>query len=227
MIKSFFKMIDLIIKKIRDEHIAAFSAQAAFFIIISFFPFIMLLLSIIQYFPVQESTIMKLFTQIFPDAVNSLVIVVVNDIYDTTSSGTVISLTALTAMWSAGKGFLAIMKGLNSVYEIKETRNYILLRIVSALYTLIFAIMLIATMVLFVFEINSTFGYRQIPCSKGYGFINYKPTKHSRPYYPYIFFLIIYVVVLTEKPILCVSSQSNDLCCRLDGLFLRFFLLHR
>jgi membrane protein len=43
------------------------------------------------------------------------------------------------------------MKGLNSVYEIKETRNGIYLRIMSTIYTLIFAIMLIATMVLFVF----------------------------------------------------------------------------
>lgn len=193
-------MIDLIIKKIRDEHIAAFSAQAAFFIIISFFPFIMLLLSIIQYFPVQESTIMKLFTQIFPDAVNSLVIVVVNDIYDTTSSGTVISLTALTAMWSAGKGFLAIMKGLNSVYEIKETRNYILLRIVSALYTLIFAIMLIATMVLFVFG-NQLYLWIQakFPVLKDMALLIISLRTIVGLITLIIFFLIIYVVIPNRK----------------------------
>jgi membrane protein len=76
---------------------------------------------------------------------------VVVEIYDTATSTTLISITAISTLWSAGKGFLAIMRGLNSVYEIKETRKYIFLRATSALYTLIFAIMLIATMVLFVF----------------------------------------------------------------------------
>lgn len=151
MVKATFKLIGLLSRKMRDDYIEAFSAQAAFFIIISFFPFIMLFLSILQFIPIEESTMMTIFTQIFPSAIKSMIVSVVYEIFHTTSSSTVISITAITALWSAGKGFLAIMKGLNSVYEIKETRNGIFLRIVSVLYTLIFAIMLIATMVLFVF----------------------------------------------------------------------------
>lgn len=151
MIKATIKLFGMFSRKIRDDHVAAFSAQAAFFLIISFFPFIMLLLSIIQYFPLRENSMPELFTQVFPETVNSMIISVISEINSTTHSGTLISITAITALWSAGKGFLAIMKGLNSVHEIKETRNYILLRAVSALYTLVFAVMLIATMVLFVF----------------------------------------------------------------------------
>jgi len=151
MIKKTIKLIELFFKKIRDDHISAFSAQAAFFIIISFFPFIMFLLSIVPFFQLQESTILKIFTQVFPKAFNSLIVRVITEIYDTNNSGTVISVTALTALWSAGKGFLAIMKGLNSVYEIQETRHSIFLRIVSTIYTLIFAIMLIISITIFVF----------------------------------------------------------------------------
>jgi membrane protein len=151
MVKATFRLIGLLSRKIREDHIAAYSAQAAFFIIISFFPFIMLLLSIVQYFHIGESSMMRLFTQAFPTAVNSMIISVIDEIYDTSSSSTLISITAISMLWSAGKGFLAIMKGLNAVYEIKETRKYILLRALSTFYTLIFAIMLIATMILFVF----------------------------------------------------------------------------
>ncbi len=151
MIKATFRLINLLSRKIRDDHIAAFSAQAAFFIIISFFPFIMLLLSIIKYFPLEESAMLKLFTQIFPNSVDAMIVTVIDQIYTSSASSTVISLTAITALWSAGKGFLAIMKGLNAVYEINETRHYILLRGIAAFYTLMFAIMLIATMILFVF----------------------------------------------------------------------------
>ncbi len=146
------RLIRILTKKIGSDHIAAYSAQAAFFIIISFFPFIMLLLGIVRFFPFEESTVMRSFTQVFPSALHSLVVSVIEQIYNTTAStGTFISITAATALWSAGKGFLAIMKGLNTIYDINETRNYVLLRITAAIYTLIFAIMLIASMVLFVF----------------------------------------------------------------------------
>ena len=138
-------------KKIRDDYVSAFSAQAAFFIIISFFPFIMFLLSIVPFFSLEESTILNLVTQVFPNAFNSFIVLVVTEVYHKTNSGTLISITAITALWSAGKGFLAIMKGLNSVYEIKETRKSIFLRFISTVYTLIFAIMLVATIILFVF----------------------------------------------------------------------------
>lgn len=137
--------------KIRDDHVSAFSAQAAFFIIISFFPFIMFLLSIVPFLSLKESTILNLATQIFPNAFNSLIVLVITEVYRKVNSGTLISITVITALWSAGKGFLAIMKGLNSVYGIQETRKSIILRIISTLYTLVFAIMLIASIILFIF----------------------------------------------------------------------------
>ena len=151
MIKATLRLISIFSKKIRDDHIAAYSAQAAFFIIISFFPFTMLLLSLIKYTTIEESQMMLLFTQAFPSGVNSMILSVIAEIYDTSASGTLISVTALSTLWSAGKGFLAVMKGLNAVFEIKETRKYLYLRGMSALYTLVFAFMLIATIVLFIF----------------------------------------------------------------------------
>lgn len=151
MIKSTIKIISMFFKKIRDDYVSAFSAQAAFFIIVSFFPFIMFLLSIVPYFNLEESTVLRTFTQVFPSAFRSLIVSIITQIYDSSGSSTLISVTVITALWSAGKGFLAIMKGLNSIYGIKETRKSIFLRITSTIYTLVFAIMLIVTMVLFVF----------------------------------------------------------------------------
>ena len=151
MIKATFRLIGLFSRKISDDHIAAFSAQAAFFTMISFFPFIMLLFSIVKFTSLDESSMLRIFTQIFPSAVYSMIVPTIHEIFNTSASSTLISVTAITTLWSAGKGFLAIMRGLNAVYEINETRPYIYLRITAAFYTLIFAIMLIATMVMFVF----------------------------------------------------------------------------
>lgn len=200
MIKATLRIIGLLSKKLRDDHVTAYSAQAAFFIIISFFPFIMLLLSIIQFFPVEESNMLKLFTQVFPTAINSLVFTIITEIYDTAVSGTVISITAITALWSAGKGFLAVMKGLNSVYEIKETRHYLLLRAMSALYTLIFAIMVITTMILFVFGNRLYYWIEQkFPVLMDTALVIISLRTIIGLFTLLLFFLIIYTVIPNRK----------------------------
>ncbi len=150
MIQKLYHTILDISHKLQRDYVSVFSAQAAFFIILSFFPFIMFLLTMIHYLPIQEHVMMKTFNDLLPKALNSYIVLIISEVYDH-SSTTIISVTALTALWSASKGFLGLVRGLNSVYNIKETRNYIKLRIISTLYTLGFTILLILTLVFLVF----------------------------------------------------------------------------
>lgn len=193
---------------------AAFSAQAAFFIIISFFPFIMLLLSIIHHFPVQERTnMLKVFMQIFPTAISSLIAKVIMEANSTTSTGTLISITAITALWTAGKGFLAIMKGLNSVYEIKETRKYLYLRIMSTIYTLVFAIMLIASMILLVFGNRLYLWIEQkLPVLQNLALLIISLRTIVGLITLLIFFLLVYVAIPNRKTRLMNELPGAFLC---------------
>ncbi len=150
MIKKLYHIILDITHKLQRDYVAVYSAQAAFFIILSFFPFIMFLLTLIHYLPIQEYVMMKTFNDMLPKALNSYIVLVISEIYNH-SSTTIISVTALTALWSASKGFLGLVRGLNSVYDINETRNYFKLRFISALYTLGFTILLILTLIFLVF----------------------------------------------------------------------------
>lgn len=207
MVKSTFRLVALFGRKIKEDHVEAYSAQASFFIIISFFPFIMLLLSIVQYFKIGESTTLKILTQMFPTAINSMLVSVFYEVYHTETSRTLISVTAISTLWSAGKGFLAIMKGLNSVFEIKETRRYFLLRAISAIYTLIFAIMIIATMILFVFGNRLYFWIEQkIPVLRDTAFIIISLRTLLGMVVLIVFFLMIYSFVPNRS-----SKLMNEL----------------
>ncbi|HEX3021774.1 MAG TPA: YihY/virulence factor BrkB family protein [Lachnospiraceae bacterium] len=136
--------------KIADDYIPVFSAQAAFFIIISFFPFLMFLLTLINFLPFTESQLLTLISDVLPVGIRSYVISIVTEIFNQ-PVGTIISITALTALWSSSRAFLAIVRGLNTIYDIDETRNYFLLRITSTLYTFVFALIIIASLGLLVF----------------------------------------------------------------------------
>lgn len=59
--------------------------------------------------------------------------------------------TIITTLWSAGKGIAALTNGLNSIYHVTETRNYIINRLRGMAYTLIFAAAFLTSLVLLVF----------------------------------------------------------------------------
>ncbi len=149
-IKEMYLHTRTICKKVGKDNVSVFSAQAAFFIILAFFPFIMFLLTLVQYLPIRESVMLRTFTDIMPKAINPYIVLIVSEVYDHATT-TITSVTAITALWSASKGFLGLVRGLNSVYGISETRNYIKLRLMSAFYTLGFTILLIITLLILVF----------------------------------------------------------------------------
>ena len=87
-----------IFDKYKKDEVTVYAAQASFFIVISFFPFIMLLLTLIQLIPaVNKSDLLELLVSIMPDMLDGLVISIVNDLY-TKSPGTILSISAVVVI---------------------------------------------------------------------------------------------------------------------------------
>ncbi len=134
-------------KHMSRKNISAFAASTAFFLFLSLIPALMLLCAIIPYTPLTEANLMSAARQISPDAMNSLLITIIRDVYD--KSIGLVSASAIITLWTAGKGVLALMRGLNAVNNVEEDRNYIVLRLVACLYTvLMLAAVLLALLVM-------------------------------------------------------------------------------
>lgn len=149
LIKKIVKLVQGFLKAMGDDHVSAYAAQTAYFIMLSFIPFIILLLTLIQYTTITKSDLFAVMQAILPDSMDSFVIGIIDEAYSKTV--VTISLSAITAAWSAGKGFLALMRGMNTIYNVEEHRNYIILRIRSAIYNVIFIISIILSLVVLVF----------------------------------------------------------------------------
>ena len=150
MISFFFHCKQIWDRCVKDE-ITVYAAQASFFIVTAFFPFIMLLLTLIQFLPnVGKSDLLAVMVRIMPKMLHSLVVSIVDDLY-IKSPGTILSATALTALWSAAKGMLGIERGLNRIYGDFKHRNYILQRLLCSFYTLIFMLVCVMSLVLLIF----------------------------------------------------------------------------
>ena len=151
-------MIDILIdiqrfyKRTKECNITIYSAYATLFILMAVFPFIMLLLTLIQYLPISPELIVDSVSKIMPSNFRPIIQFIVNDLLNNKASkGTLIYITVITALWSASRGVIGILKGLNSVYRIEEKGNYVIQRILATFYTLIFVIIVILTLTFLVF----------------------------------------------------------------------------
>ena len=133
----------------RDDHVGAYAAQTAYFIMLSFFPFVILLVSLIRYTSITPADVYRAAQGIFPDSMDTFILSLINEVYS--KIAVTVSVSAIVAAWSAGKGFLALMRGMNTIYNVEERRNYVILRLRSALYTVIFVIAIILSLVVLVF----------------------------------------------------------------------------
>lgn len=134
-------------RKISEDCIYAFSSNAAFFTIIAFFPFAMFALTVMSFFPMFQNGIPEIWQALFPETVAAVIDGILSEM---NPSGTAISITVVLALWSASVGMLSISRGFNNIYRIRETRNYFIIRAISILHTLLFAVLLLATFVVFV-----------------------------------------------------------------------------
>ena len=163
LVNEIYLLIKGFLNQTKKDSVSAFSAQAAFFLILSVVPFFSLLLTLVQFLPVNKAEILTAVVDIMPAAFEPVVSTIIDELFNQ-STGAVISISALIALWSAGKGVMAIIRGLNSVYHVTEKRNYFVLRIVSAIYTVLFVFALVLSLLLLVFS-NSIYKFlkKQIP----------------------------------------------------------------
>ena len=150
LLKKVGKAIGGLVKDVMDDSVSAYSAQAAFFIIISAFPMIMLLLTMLKFLPYFSGGVPLIRISFLPDDVNAFVQTMLQEIINN-STNMVISISAITAVWSSSTGIYSIMLGLTAAYSIKETRGYIRMRSLAILYTLVFLVMIIAALGVLVF----------------------------------------------------------------------------
>ncbi len=147
---AWFHGVSRIVRNFHPDVMASYAAGATLFIIISFFPFIMLLLSILRFLPDNAATLEYISLDFVPDIIKQLLLTVIEEIAENTST-VVIPLAAISGLWSASTGFVSVSRGLNAIYNRKEGRAFLVVRGLWIAYTMLFLIVLTAVLGLLVF----------------------------------------------------------------------------
>ena len=138
------------VKGISQLQVPLYAANAGFFIILSIFPALVLVMGLLQYAQLDPWILMDALKAVVPDALMEAVEDLVLSFYQS-STGTLVGLSAVTALWSSSRGIYGLLTGLNAIYGVSENRSYVYTRFISFLYTFAFLLVLMLTLVLHVF----------------------------------------------------------------------------
>lgn len=130
--------------------IPVYAANAGYFIVLSVFPMLLLFVSFLRYTGISVDNLTQLLHGVIPEALIPSAKRLILNTYQSTSR-TVVSISAVTALWSASRGIYGLLTGLNAIYDVSEDRGYFYTRTVSVLYTFAFLLVLLLTLVLNVF----------------------------------------------------------------------------
>ncbi len=140
----FIYHVRAILKANRENQVSAFAAQAAFFLLLSIFPFLMIIVYGVRLFFDTEEELIAMASGVFPDTMIEELNFIVEEIYASPIGITMI-ISIVVAVWSASRGTMAIEQGLNFMDKSeKKSRNYIVRRLINAVYTVIFCVMMVA-----------------------------------------------------------------------------------
>lgn len=147
--KNFLNKTKYIAEKMKNDHVGEYAAECAYFTILSFIPFIIFFLTLIQFTNVDKESIFYWIRQIVPSTMEDMILGIIDEVY-AKSVGT-ISIAAVVALWSASKGFYYLSKGLRKIYNTEKTKLTVIVRLEGLFYTLIFVIAIITFLVIIVF----------------------------------------------------------------------------
>lgn len=149
MIWKIIGTVKAFMDKCKRDKINAYAAQSAFFIILSMIPFLMVFSSLLRYTSITEGMILEIIRRVMPDYIAPFMISLIDEVYSRSMG--LISITAVVAIWSAAKGVQYMTDGLNSVNDLEETRNWFVLRFWAIIYTIVFLVAIVFTLLILVF----------------------------------------------------------------------------
>ncbi|MBE6977993.1 MAG: YihY/virulence factor BrkB family protein [Ruminococcaceae bacterium] len=135
---------------LKPMRIPLHSAYTCFFLILSLFPGLLLLLGLLRYTQIGVDELIGLLAGWVPESLLPTLQALAAASYRHSSS-VVVSISAVAALYSASRGMFGILGGLHAVYDTGREKGYWRRKAVSMVYTAAFLLLLTATLVLHIF----------------------------------------------------------------------------
>jgi membrane protein len=141
----------IIYNDVYDEHLFVFAAGLSYYFVLSLFPLLVLMASLLAFVPIPHlfEGLLRLMSSLVPGNGMSLVRSIVSDVSSHKHTH-VLTLGLVFTIWTASSGFSAIIDGLDLVYRVRETRPVWKTRPIALGLTLLAGSLLLGAVVLMI-----------------------------------------------------------------------------
>ncbi|MEH6904376.1 YihY/virulence factor BrkB family protein [Neobacillus drentensis] len=143
-------LLKLLWHRIDEDDLPGLSAQLAYYFLLSLFPLLIVLFTLLPYIPIPHQDMLGLIRDFAPVEAMDLIEKNVHDIMNDRNGG-LLSFGIIGTIWSASNGIEAIVKAFNKAYNVKESRSFIVSRGMAILLTFGMILVLILAIILPIF----------------------------------------------------------------------------
>lgn len=144
-----YEIQERIRRTVKEAEVETYASGTAFFLFLSIIPVIMMASRLFPSNAITPENMVNISQAVMPERVYGFLADIAGSYHG--NQVTLLSVSAAVALWSASKGVLALICGLNHIYEVEESRHYILLRLRAAFYTIFLMIAIILSIGILVF----------------------------------------------------------------------------
>ncbi|WP_273128370.1 YihY/virulence factor BrkB family protein [Metabacillus sp. HB246100] len=160
---SFLKEL---VQRFTDDEVPGLSAQLSYFFLLSLFPFLIFLITLLGYLPISQEDVLRTIEEFAPgqsmDIINETLAQILNN-----RNGGLLSFGIIATLWSASNGINAIVRAFNKAYDVEESRSFIVARGMAIILTIAMVFVIVVALLLPVFGreiglfIFSNFGFSE------------------------------------------------------------------
>lgn len=144
------KLLIHLIVKIKRDDVFALASQLAYYLILSFFPFMLFLMTLIGFSSFNSGQILAELSLMLPKSVLELTQSTIKEVFDNQYRG-LLGISILLMVWTASSAFKAVIKSVNKAYNFKENRSFFKLSMISMMGIFALATTIMLALILLVF----------------------------------------------------------------------------
>lgn len=132
VIKNFGKEL---FTRFGEDDVGGMAAQLAYFFLLSLFPFMIFLLTLLGYLHIDESRVLAFVSTYAPPETFDMI---TNNVASLLRSenGSLLSIGLVGTLWAASNGVNAIMRAFNRAHDVEENRSFIVSRLIAIILTI-------------------------------------------------------------------------------------------
>ncbi|MEN1760970.1 YihY/virulence factor BrkB family protein [Anoxynatronum sibiricum] len=144
------KALRLLGSRIQENELTALAAQSTYYLVLSFFPFLIFLITLISYTPLLQEEVLYQLQPFLPQEAFDLVMRNVRQMMEM-PRGTLMSTGMITTVFLASNGVAALLRGINKAFRNQEKRPFWKVRGMALIFTLVLAFTILLLLLMLVF----------------------------------------------------------------------------